>query len=80
MSYSTKNSAYKNINSSSMIYVEPPKKVLPEKNSGYKNVNSSSMIYVEPPKKVLPDKNSAYKNINSSSPSELNEFFTERYK
>ena len=53
MSYSTKNSAYKNINSSSMIYVEPPKKVLPEKNSAYKNVNSSSMIYVEPSKKKI---------------------------
>jgi len=50
-----------------MIYLEPPKKVLPDKNSGYKNLNSSSMIYVEPPKKVLPDKNSGYKNVNSSS-------------
>ena len=53
MSYLTKNSAYKNVNSSSMIYVEPPKKVLPEKNSRYKNVNSSSMIYVEPSKKMI---------------------------
>ena len=58
-----KNPAYKNVNSSSMFYVEPARLVkvsplespaaveenvrLPPKNPGYKNVNSSSMRYVE---------------------------------
>ena len=63
-----KNPAYKNVNSSSMFYVEAPKLVkvspleppvaveenvrLPPKNPGYKNVNSSSMKYVEPYKQT----------------------------
>ena len=62
-----KNPGYKNVNSSSVIYIDKQIKVLPDKNPGYKNVNSSSVTYIEPPKKVLPDKNPGYKNVNSSS-------------
>jgi hypothetical protein len=67
MSQYQKNPAYKNVNSSSMMYSEAPNLVkvmpldsqplsLPPKNPAYKNVNSSSMIYSKPSNlvKVMP--------------------------
>lgn len=60
---SVKNPAYKSLNSSSMIYIQPLKKV------EIKSELASSIKITEEPKvvKVLPAKNPAYKNINSSS-------------
>ena len=48
-----KNPGYKNVNSSSVIYIDKEIKVLPDKNPGYKNVNSSSMTYIEKPVNII---------------------------
>ena len=59
-----KNPAYKYVNSSSMTYIESPKKE--SKNPDYKNVNSSSARYFDSPPKPYVPQNTPVKTYYST--------------